>query len=191
MPMNPFANAGLLVVDTLFALVLFVVVLRVLLQFVRANFYNPICQAVFKLTNPLLTPWQRLLPVWRGLNLAGVLLAFLIATLWAVAMAFVLDREVGPAGIALLGLARLLGFVLSLLFWIALARVILSWLSPDMRNPAIPLLYAIADLVLRPFARVIPPLGGIDVSPIFALLALRIAQVLLVDPLVGIALGMR
>jgi YggT family protein len=187
--MTPFANAGLLVVDTLFALVLFVVVLRVLLQFVRANFYNPICQAVFKLTNPLLMPWQRVLPVWRGLNLAGVLLALLVATLWAVAMAWVLDREVGVAGLVLLGVARLLGFVLSMFFWIALARVILSWFSPDARNPAIPLLYAIADLVLRPFARVIPAIGGIDISPIFALLALRLAQVLLVDPLIAVALG--
>ena len=59
--MTPFANAGLMLVDTLFALVLFVVVLRVLLQFIRANFYNPICQAVFKITNPLLMPWQRVL----------------------------------------------------------------------------------------------------------------------------------
>lgn len=188
--MTPFANAGLMLVDTLFALVLFVVVLRVLLQFIRANFYNPICQAVFKITNPLLMPWQRVLPVWRGLNLAGVLLAVLIATLWAVAMVWVLGRNVGPAGIALLGIARLLGFVLSMLFWIALARVLLSWFSPDMRNPAVPLLYAIADLVLRPFARVIPPIGGIDLSPVFALLALRIAQVLLVDPLVAVALGL-
>jgi YggT family protein len=186
--MTPFANAGLMLVDTLFALVLFVVVLRVLLEFIRANFYNPICQAVFKITNPLIIPWQRFLPVWRGLNLAGVLHAVMIATIWAMAMVSFLGRDVGAAGIVLLGIARLVGFVLSMLFWIALARVLLSWFSPDMRNPAVPLLYAIADLVLRPFARVIPPIGGIDISPIFALLALRIAQVLLVDPLVAVAL---
>jgi YggT family protein len=186
--MNPFANAGQMLVETLFALVMFVVVFRVLLQFIRANFYNPICQAVFKITNPVLMPLQRLLPVWRGLNLAGVLLALVIAVLWAFALVTVLGRSLGPAGIAVLGVAKLLGFVLSTLFWVALARVLLSWFSPDMRNPAVPLLYAIADLVLRPFARVIPPIGGIDISPVFALLALRLAQVLLVDPMIAFAL---
>lgn len=187
--MNPFANAGLMLVETLFAMVLFVVVLRILLQFIRANFYNPICQTVFKITNPLLMPMQKMLPVWRGLNLAGLLLALVIAMLWAFALGAVLGRSLGPAGIALLGVAKLLGFVLSMLFWIAIARILLSWFSPDMRNPAVPLLYAIADLVLRPFARVIPPIGGIDISPVFALLALRVAQVLLVEPLAAFALA--
>jgi YggT family protein len=83
--------------------------------------------------------------------------------------------------------ARLLQFVLQVLFWIALARVILSWFQPSFDNPATPLLYKISDLVLEPFRKVIPPLGGFDLSPVFALLALRVAEILLTGPLFALA----
>ena len=65
--MAPFADAGHLVLDFVFALLLLLLLLRVLLQLVRANFYNPVCQGVYKATNPVLMPLQRMLPVWRGM----------------------------------------------------------------------------------------------------------------------------
>lgn len=181
--MGYFANAGSLVVSTLFGLLLFVLVLRILLQAIRANFYNPICQAIYKLTNPPLIPLQKLVPPWRGINLAAVLLAWVVSCLWVAALVALSGASLALASLAVLGFAQLIEFVLQTLFWIALISILLSWFSPDGRNPAVPLLYGIADIVLKPFRRVIPPLGGFDLSPIFALLALRVAMILLVQPL--------
>jgi len=185
--MNYFANAGLLVVDTVFAIVLFVLVLRVVLQLIRANFYNPLSQAIYKLTNPLLAPWAKRMPSVRGINMAPVLLLLVAAVLWGWLHLWVADNSVGPLGVLLFGLARLLGFLLSFFFWIVIVRVLLSWLAADSRSPAIPIIYGIADLVLAPFARMIRPIGGIDLSPLLALLTLQLARLLLVAPLLDLA----
>jgi YggT family protein len=92
---------------------------------------------------------------------------------------------VGPLALAVLGFAKLLAFALQALFWITLVRVILSWVNPDFDQPAVPLVYRISDLLLKPFQRVIPPLGGFDLSALVALLALQVAQALVVAPLYG------
>lgn len=189
--MGYFADAGTLVVSTLFGLVLFVFVLRILLQAIRANFYNPICQAIYKLTNPPLIPLQKLLPPWKGINLAAVGLAWLVSCLWMLAMLWMAGVSASVPAVLVLGFAQLLEFVLQALFWIALVSILLSWFSPDFGNPAVPLLYGIADIVLKPFRRVIPPLGGFDLSPIFALLALRVAMILLVQPLQQFGMSLR
>jgi YggT family protein len=178
-----FADAGSLVVSTVFGLILFVLVLRVLLQAIRANFYNPICQAMYKVTNPLLMPLQKILPAWNGINIGALLLAWLVSILWVAALVALAGSSLNVAALVVLGFGQLLGFVLQTLFWIALISVIMSWFSPDFGNPAVPLLYGLADIVLKPFRRVIPPLGGFDLSPVFALLALRLAQILLVGPI--------
>jgi YggT family protein len=183
--MGHFANAGNLVIGFVFGLLLFIVLLRVVLQLVRANFYNPICQAIYKLTNPVLMPLQKLLPVWRGLNTAGCVVAWLLACLWVALPAWMSGVGVGPLALAVLGFAKLLAFALQALFWITLVRVILSWVNPDFDQPAVPLVYRISDLLLKPFQRVIPPLGGFDLSALVALLALQVAQALVVAPLYG------
>jgi YggT family protein len=178
-------------VSTLFGLVLFVFVLRILLQAIRANFYNPICQAIYKVTNPPLIPLQKLLPPWKGINLAALLLAWLVSCVWILAMLWMSGVAASPPAVLVLGFAQLLEIVLQTLFWIALISVLLSWFSPDGGNPAVPLLYGIADIVLKPFRKIIPPLGGLDLSPLFALLALRVAMILLVQPLQQFGMSLR
>lgn len=183
--MGYFANAGNLIVTFVFGILLFVVLLRVLLQLVRANFYNPICQAVYKLTNPVLMPLQKVLPVWRGLNTAGCAVGWLLACLWVALPVWMVGSSIGPLPLLVLGFAQLLSFTLQTLFWITLVRVILSWVNPDFDQPAVPLVYRISDLLLKPFQRVLPPLGGFDLSPLVALLAVQLAQALVVAPLFG------
>jgi YggT family protein len=189
--MGYFADAGTLVVSTVFGLVLFVFVLRILLQAIRANFYNPICQAIYKATNPPLIPLQKLLPPWKGVNLAALALAWLASCIWILALLWMAGVSASVPAVLVLGFAQLLEFILQTLFWIALISVLLSWFSPDGGNPAVPLLYGIADIVLKPFRKVIPPLGGFDLSPVFALLALRVALILLVQPLQQFGMSLR
>ncbi len=182
--MGYFANAGNLIVNALFGIVVFVLVLRVLLQLARANFYNPVCQGIYKITNPVLMPLQKLIPNWKALNLAGCVVGWLLACLWIAIPAWILGSGgFGFGGILVLGFAQLLLFTLETLFWITIVRVILSWVEGDSDNPVVPLVYRISDLLLKPFQRVIPPLGGIDLSPLVALLAVKVAEVLIVAPL--------
>lgn len=176
------ADAGSLVVSTVFAIAMLVLILRLLLQVIRANFYNPICQLIYKVTNPVLMPINRVLPAWRGLNVGAIVVAWLLSCLWILVLAAISGVTLAAAGILMLGFARFLQFLLQTLFWVTLISVLLSWFSPDPRNPAVPLLYSIADIVLRPVRRVIPPLGGLDLSPIIALLGLQVLMILLVAP---------
>jgi YggT family protein len=180
------ANAGTLIVNALFGIVMFILVLRVLLQVARANFYNPVCQGIYKVTNPVLMPLQKAIPNWKALNMAGVVLAWVLACLWIAIPAWIQGRAFGIGAILVLGFAQLLLFTLETLFWITIVRVVLSWVAGDSDNPVVPLVYRISDLLLKPFQRVIPPLGGIDLSPLVALLAVKVAEALIVHPLFDI-----
>lgn len=181
--MGYLATAGMLLVNALFGILLAIVILRVLLQVVRANFYNPICQILYKATNPLLMPMQKLVPNWRNWNLGGILIAWLLAILWIFAITALGGVTPGPFGAIVLGLAKLVDFVLVLLFWIILIRAILSFISSDFDNPVVPLLYKLSDPVLKPFQRFLPTPGGIDFSPLVATLAIYLARALIVAPL--------
>lgn len=180
--MGYFANAGLLLVNALFGILLAIVVLRVLLQATRANFYNPICQFLYKATNPVLMPLQKVVPNWRNWNLGGIVLAWLLAIVWVYAISALSGIAPNPLGAIVMGLAKLADFVLVLLFWVVLIRVILSWISVDFDNPIVPLLFKLSDPVLKLFER-LPKPGGLDFSPLIAALAIQIARVLLVAPL--------
>jgi len=177
------ASAGQILIRFVFGALVAIVVARVLLQLARANFYNPICQFLYKLTNPLLIPLHRLLPNWRNLDLAGVLVAWLLCALESVLLLALAGRAPGLVGLALLALGELVDFVLVFVFAVVLVRAILSFFSVDRANPVVPLLYQLSEPVLRPVRKRLPALGGIDFSPAIAGLALMLARVLVAMPL--------
>jgi YggT family protein len=181
--MSYFANAGVILVEVLFGLAISLFVVRVLLQLVRANFYNPVCQFFYKATNPVLTPLRRVIKPWRGFDIAGTLVAYLLEVL-KVALLFALaGRMPGIGGLLVLGFAELVSFVLMLYFWLILIRVILSFVGQGSYHPMVPLITQITEPVLRPIRRVLPDLGGFDLSPLVATLAIMLARVLVVAPL--------
>lgn len=186
--MGYFASAGQILVNFAFVLLISLIVLRVLLQCVRANFYNPICQFLYKATNPVLMPMRKLIPAWRNLDLAGVLLALLLSAI-KLYLLYALDgHRLGLAGLPLIALADLLDFVLMLYFGLILVRVLLSFVNVDRANPVVPLVYQLADPVLRPIRKRLPAISGIDLSPMVAMLVILLARVLLVGPLLDVGL---
>lgn len=187
--MSHFANAGQLLVGFAFGIAIALVVFRVLLQLARANFYNPICQFIYKATNPILRPLQRVVPVWRRLDLAGVLLAWLLSMLKTWLLFAMTSRHPALAGLLLLGLADLLRFVLIVYSALIIVRVVLSFIKVDHRHPVIPLVFQLTTPILEPIARRLPDLGGIDLSPLVAWLLIALLRALLVYPLLDI--GMR
>jgi YggT family protein len=178
-----FANAGAILVEVLFGLVVALFVLRVLLQLVRANFHNPVCQFFYKATNPVLMPLRKLLPPLRRLDTAGTLVAYLLECLKVWLLAAFGGFALNLSGTLVLGFAELVAFLLMLYFWLILVRVILSFVGQGSYHPMVPLIAQLTDPVLRPIRRVLPDFGGFDFSPLVAMLAIYLARALIVAPL--------
>ena len=179
-------NAGdktlLLLLSLFFDLAIMVLMLRVLLQWLRADFYNPISQALIKITAPLLAPVARILPDLGRLSLSGLALLLAAQVLATVCLALVYNVAIpAPLQLLLWSLLGLLSFVLRLYFFVILIMVILSWVAPSSRHPAVALLYQLAEPAMAPFRKLLPPLGGLDLSPIFAFVAIQIARYFVQD----------
>ncbi len=188
---SSFGQLIVLVVNTLGHLVMLALLLRFLLQASRADFYNPVSQALVKMTAPVLNPLRRLIPAWRNFDLATLLVALLFGTLASALMIF-------SAGYVLPGIGTLLSwaflgmlsYILKIYFWGLLISVIVSWVAPYSGNPALLLIQQILEPLQRLFRKVIPPMGGLDLSPIFIFLGLQVVEIMLVGTLrQGLGLG--
>jgi YggT family protein len=186
--MGYFANAGQIVIQFVFVALVTLIVLRVLLQWVRANFYNPICQFVYKATNPVLMPLRKIIPAWRNLDIAGVVLAWLVTALKLVLLYATVGQTLGVLGLAVLALADLIDFVLLLYIVLVLARVVISFAGADSYHPIVPPILQLTEPVMKPFRRLIPNIGGLDFSPVIVLLVITLARVLVAKPLLDLGL---
>ncbi|HEU4665922.1 MAG TPA: YggT family protein [Dokdonella sp.] len=182
--MGYFANAGQILVNFVFVTLVALAVFRVLLQLVRANFYNPVCQALYKLTNPVLIPLRRLVPNWRNLDIAALLVAWLLSAIKLVLLYAMFGQRLGVPGLAVMALADLVELVLVLYVGLVFVRALTSFVSIERSNPVVPLLFQLTEPLLRPIRRVVPAFGGFDFSPALAVLAIMLALALLVAPLV-------
>ena len=172
-------NALAFLIGTLLDLYITAVILRLLLQRVRADFYNPVCQFLVTVTNPPLLPLRRVIPAVGRLDTAAVVLMLVLEYLSVWISSRLGSAPLGPAEIALFSLTKLLATLLMTYFFLIIAAVILSWVGGQLRHPVIPLVYQLTEPVLRPFRRLIPPIAGIDLSPIFALIVIRFLLLLI------------
>ncbi|ALP52351.1 hypothetical protein Tel_03885 [Candidatus Tenderia electrophaga] len=178
-----FTSAAAFLIEAVFGLYMLIVMLRLLLQLVRADFYNPLCQFIVKATNPLLKPLRRVIPSVAGVDMAAVvlLLALQMAKLALVALAGGITLAL--PGLALLSVAELIALLLNIYMISILIQIILSWVGPGTYNPVTALLYALNEPVMRPARRILPPMSGIDFSPILVFLAIGLMKILIVSPL--------
>jgi YggT family protein len=167
------------IVKTLTQLFLLLLLLRFWLPWLRADFRNPVAQGILRITSPLIVPLRRLLPSIGRLDTATVLLAFVVQFLAVVLLLAIMNRMADPFTIAVVSLIELTILSLNLFFFVILIRIILSWVSPNNYNPITALLTTISEPILRPFRRLIPPIGGLDISPIFAIVLLQAVVIFL------------
>lgn len=172
-------NAFSYLVGTLLDLYITAVMLRLLLQLVRADFYNPVCQFLVKLTNPALLPLRRLIPAVGRLDSAAVVLMLALEFLGVWLVSRIASQPLGPAEIVVFSVTKLMATLLMTYFFLIIAAVILSWVGGQMRHPVIPLVFQLTEPVMRPIRRIIPPIAGIDLSPVFALIGIRFLLLLL------------
>lgn len=168
------------IIDTLSTLYSSVVVLRLLLQLVKADYYNPICQFVVKITHPLLRPLRRVIPSVGRFDMAS--LALLLAL--QILVMLVLSALPGvtlpsPPAMLVLALMRTLELFFDLYVGVILGSALLSWISPQGNSPLAALLYSLSDPVLTKARRWMPDLGGLDLSPLAVLMALELARMML------------
>ena len=176
-------------VQTLISLYLLAMLLRFLLQLVRADFYNPISQFLVKITNPVVIPVRRVIPGLGGLDLASLLLSVLLQMAGIVAL--LLINGLGLPNILLLLVWSALGVVgllVNIYFFALLAMIILSWVAPGSNHPAIYLIHQITEPVMAPFRKALPPMGGMDFSPILLFILINVVQISLRHVAAGVGL---
>jgi len=172
-------NAVSYLVGTLIDLYITAVLLRLLLQWVRADFYNPVCQFLVKVTDPLIVPLRRVIPSIRRLDTASVLLILALEIFGVWIASRISSSPLNFAQLVQFSLVKLAASLLMTYFFLIIASVILSWVGARMRHPVIPLLYQLTEPVLLPFRKIIPPIAGIDLSPLFALIVIRFLLLLI------------
>jgi len=182
--------AAIYLVQTLGSLYLLIVLLRFILQLVRADFYNPLSQFIVRATKPLLLPLRRIIPGWAGIDFASLVLALIIQ----LALMAVIIKLMGyalPGILQLLAwsLVALTALFLKVFFFALIISVILSWVAPGSSNPAALLVNQLCEPVLAPIRKILPSMGGLDLSPIFAFIALNLLQMLVITNM-AIATGM-
>ncbi|TRX73589.1 YggT family protein [Pseudomonas mangiferae] len=178
-------TALIYVLQTLGSLYLLIVLLRFILQLVRADFYNPLSQFVLKATQPLLRSLRRIVPGFGGLDLASLLLAILVQMLLMLVTLALMGY--GVAGflpnVLVWSLIGVTSLFLKVFFFALIVSVILSWVAPGSYNPGAQLINQICEPLLSPFRRILPNLGGLDLSPIFAFIALNLLDMLVIGNL--------
>ncbi len=180
-------NPLLFLLQTLFDIYILVVLLRFFLQAVRADFYNPISQFVVKVTSPLLLPLRRVIPPIRGWDNASLVLAWMLKTVELALIIWISNGVFHLLLPLLLAVPELVEQSINIFFWALLIQAILSWVSPGVYNPASSLLYSLTLPLLRPVQRLIPPVGGLDFSPMVAMVGLVLLKMLLLPPLRNLA----
>ena len=181
--MRYLTDAGLILVDFLFGLLIGLFVVRVLLQVVRANFHNPICQFFYRATNPVLVPMRRWLPPVGRVDSAATLLALLLCVVQVWLLGALSGLLLPVTATLVLAIGSFISVLLTLYFWLIVARIILSFLNPDTYHPAVPLLGQLTEPLLRPLRRILPHTGAFDFSPLLATLIIVLARVLVVAPI--------
>lgn len=176
-------QAAAFLVRFAFDLYTLAVMLRFLLQWVRADFYNPISQFLVAVTNPPLRPLRRLIPGLWGVDWASVALLLALAAAKLYLLGLMGGVTLRPAGV----LVWACGELLLQAYWILLialfVRVVLSWVAPAAYHPAVNLVLRLTEPLMAPARQLIPPVGGLDLSILLVFLLLYLSRILLIQPL--------
>ena len=164
-----------------FDALLIILIMRVWLQWVKADFYNPLSQFIVKVSNPLVVPLRRVIPGFGGIDLATIVAAYIVASLKFFVLTALAGEALGALAfyIGLLVLLKQAGF---LLFIIMIIMAVMSWVVQGY-NPTLAIFHQLTEPFLNPIRRIIPSMGGLDLSMIVAFLALNVINILLSNSL--------
>lgn len=174
-------------IDSLLSLYILAIVLRFLLQWVKADFRNPVCQVLVTATHPPLKLLRRFIPPVGQVDSSSIVLALLLQMLTNISILILQKVDSTFVTLFIFSCAHLLELTLNIFIFAIFAQALLSWLNPNHYNPAFALLADLTDPVLNTCRRVIPAVGGLDFSPLAALMLLQLSKMLLLPPLERLA----
>lgn len=174
------SNLVFYVLNTVVAVLVALISLRFLLQLTQANFYNPICQGIQRFTAPFLAPF-RALPVVGPVNTGALTAAIVVQALGAGVIFVSLGGLPGVMQLIVWSILSVFGLMLSLVFYALLGMIILSWLAPQASHPGAELVNQLTEPFLAPFRRIVPDLGGLDLSPILLFVVINIIEAAVIN----------
>lgn len=186
--MQYLVNASTYLVDVIFSLALYVVLLRFWMQWVRADFRNQLGNFVITVTNPIVIPVRKIVPSIGTIDTATLLLAYFVALAKIVAL-ILLQYNVSLPTLFPNALVPALGFVLQASIYLFMAAIFIgivaSWVAPHSYHPILMVARSISEPLMAPARRIIPSIAGVDLSPILVFLFLNLSLRLLAEPLIG------
>jgi YggT family protein len=187
--MSPVGQGGLFLLQFIAGIIVFVLLLRFFLRATYVDWRNPIVTFIAKITNPMCAPFSKVIPTKGRWDFAAIASALAIQAIYVILLGFLTDKSYGVALIAVFSITEILNQLLDLMFWLIIIQVILSWVSPGY-NPNTAIFIQMAEPILAPFKRVIPPIGGMDLSPIVAILAIKLTQIIVVGSIAQLGQGL-
>ena len=181
--MSYLSNASSFLSQTILGFALYIVLLRFWMQWVRADFRNPFGQFIITVTNPLVVPLRKILPSIGNVDTATVLLAYVIALLKVYILYLILGAKLLPVTLVSTGLAEVIAHSIYLFFAAIIIMIVASWVNPYSYHPIVTLARSIAEPIMAPARRLLPPIGGLDLSPILVFIFLQLTLMLVVAPL--------
>lgn len=192
---NPALNAIGFILGILFNLYATVVAVRFVMQVVRADYYNPLAEAVVKLTDPLLIPLRRVIPSIKRYDTASLVLVFAVVILKLLVFKYlglgrvpaigasVMVSQIPMINIVLLGLLDVIHLFFNVFIFALIINAILSWVPNAGGNPVQAMVASISEPVIRPMRNLIPPLGGIDLTVFFTIIGLFALRMFIIGSL--------
>lgn len=182
-------NAAVFLVDTFFGLYILVVLIRFMLQWLRADFYNPVSQFIVAATNPPLRILRRFIPGLWGIDLASLVLLLGLSMIKSWLLFSMVGLSSTFAGVLVYSIGDLLKLTVYVFIFTIFVRVILSWIAPHQGyNPVLRLLYDLTEPIMAPARRLIPPIAALDISPILVFVFLYLTLMLIVQPILDFGL---
>lgn len=176
-------NPVIFLIDTLVSLYILALLLRFLLQWVSAEYYNPISQFLVQITHPPVKLFRRYIPSIGKIDTASLVLVMLLQMLADFSILALKGLSISIGGLVLLSFSQLLSLIINIFIFAVFARAILSWFGQSAYNSAASILYSLTEPLLRMCRNIVPILGGMDLSPLVALIALQLAKMLILPPL--------
>ena len=170
-------------IDTLCSLYIMAVLLRLLLQWCGADFYNPISQFLVKITHPPLRIMRRFVPSIGKIDSSSLVLMLSLQMAADFSILLLKGVNINIGALAILSMTQLISLLLNVLVFSVFARAVLSWVNPGAFYAAASIVEALSNPILNLCRKMIPNLGGIDLSPLAALLLLQMAKMVVLPPL--------
>ena len=178
--MNP-AGALVFILGYLFDIYIMIVLARFLLQIVRADFYNPISQFIVKATTPILKPLRRIIPGFGGVDVASIVLMLALVLLKVIVIILIYNgtlRGYSPLVLGMDVIKSATNTLLNFYMFSIFISILMSWIAQGSYNPLVALLHQITEPVMAPARKILPPMGGLDLSPMIILVLISTIKVL-------------